>query len=76
MLDSHLMPLDSPVDTEMDDAATMTTRMLICTQATVSAPNTLARPELICSVPSPTETAMPKTVPMIDRASISFPGHE
>ena len=71
--DSRLMPLSRPRATEMP-AMTVTTAMrAIWMMPDSSRPKSCARPALIWSVPSPTDVATPKIVPMIATTSIVLP---
>ncbi len=73
-LDSSLMPLSRPRATEID-ATTMIAAMSSSWISDVSgSPSTREAPELICMAPMPTDTAMPKTVPMMATESMSLPG--
>ena len=73
-LDNSFTPRSRPVATDVAPAAVMTQMMITSTQPTSGTPHRMLRPALICSTPSPTETARPKTVPMIANESTSLPG--
>ena len=73
-LDRIFTPLSRPVATEMEAAMVMAQMMAICTGVTSGTPHRMFMPAEICSTPKPTETARPKTVPMMPRASRSLPG--
>ena len=73
MLDSHLMPFDSPVTTEMTAASVMSPMMVTWSSVVaVKAPRT-SRPALICSTPKPRELATPKSVETTARVSTASP---
>ena len=67
------MPLSRPSETEIVASPQTTPMMISCHRAFSGTPMTWARPPLICSVPRPIETAMPKTVPMMATTSIVLP---
>ena len=73
-LDRIFTPLSRPVATEMEAAMVMPQMIAICTGVTRGTSQRMFMPAEICSTPRPTETASPKTVPMMPRASRSLPG--
>lgn len=73
-LDRIFTPLSRPVATEIEAAAVIATMIAIWTGVTSGTPQRMFRPAEICSTPKPTDTARPKTVPMMPSASSSLPG--
>ena len=71
--DSRLMPFSRPSATEMQAIVVTNAMMSVCTNGDTAMPNNSFRPALICSVPSPTEVATPKTVPMRATTSMVLP---
>ena len=62
MLDSHLMPLLTPVRAEVRNNTVVTAMMASCEAMPTFRPNTACRPLLICKAPMPSEAATPKAV--------------
>ena len=62
MLDSHLMPLVTPVTAEARNSTVVTRMMPTCDALPTGRPASEFRPLLICSAPMPSEAATPKAV--------------
>ena len=74
MLDSHWMPLATPVTADSTNAAVRTAMMPIRTALpTWPTPPTISRPRWIWSAPSPSEVAEPNRVAKMARMSITRP---
>ena len=73
-LDRIFTPLSRPVATEIDAARVIAQMMPICTGVTSGTSQRMFMPAEICSTPRPTDTARPKTVPMMPSASSNLPG--
>ena len=74
-LESHLMPLSTPLTAEttkqpVSTAITTTARFLLPPPS----PKTLSMPPVICRAPSPSDVADPKSVAKIAITSIALPG--
>ena len=74
MLDSHWMPFATPDTAESTNAAVSTAMMPTRRRLPVTPmPPTISRPLRICSAPSPSEAAEPKSVAKIASMSITLP---
>ena len=72
-LDSHLMPLPSPVTTETIASAVMPAIRRTCTSEEESTTPRVSRPALICSTPKPSDVATPNSVPTTATTSTRSP---
>src|SRR3989338_4538427 len=61
-VESHLMPLVTPVTAEVRNSTVVTRMIATCEVLPTGSPITEARPLLICSAPMPSEAATPKAV--------------
>ena len=73
MFDSILMPLSRPAATEMHAMVVTTAMTMTWTSGENATPKSSDSPALICRVPSPTEVATPKMVPMSAMTSMVLP---